>query len=167
MHNAVLLASASGMDDIAPILILPVMFATVAFIVWVVVNNRRRRDIMQAQTEMQTKLLDKFGSAQELANYLNSEAGQKFVTSATIEQTKPYGRILGGLTAGIVILLFGLASLSLRPAMPNPDGVLVVTVTGTVSAALGLGFLLASDAAYVLSKNWGLFNGDSKHSDHE
>ena len=164
MHNIVLLASNSNMDDIAPMIIMPMMFAMIAFIVWVVVNSRRRRETIQAQTEMQTKLLDKFGTAQEMAEYLNSEAGKKFLQSATIEPTRPHGRILGGMTAGIVILMFGLAVLSLRPAMPDPDGVIAVTVFGTVFTALGLGFLLSTIAAYLLSKSWGLFNGKSEHS---
>lgn len=107
MNNVVLLASSSGADDIAMMIVMPGMFAMIAFIVWVMGNNRHRRETMKIQNEMQIKLLDKFGSAQELANYLNSEAGQKFLSSATIEQTKPYGRILGGITAGIVILLVG------------------------------------------------------------
>ncbi len=167
MHNAVLLASGSSAEAIAPMIIMPGMFAMIAFIVWVVVNNRRRKDIMQAQTEMQTKLLDKFGSAQELAEYLSSEAGQKFLTSATIEQTKPHGRILGGMTAGIVMMFFGGAFHSLRGLLPNSGSLEGFTIAGTIFAALGLGFLFSTIAAYVLSKSWGLFNGNSKHSDHE
>jgi len=162
MHNVVMLASNSGTDDIAAIIILPVMFTMVAFIVWVVVNNRRRGEIMRAQTEMQNKLLDKFGTAPEMAEYLQSDAGQKFLESATIEKTKPYGRILGAVMAGIILLSMGLAFLFLRGAFTDPEDIKGFTVAGAIFFALGAGFVLSSVAAFVLSKSWGLFNGDSK-----
>ena len=167
MHNVVMLASNSGTEDLAVMIIMPMMFTMVAFIVWVVVNNRRRREIMQAQAEMQNKLLDKFGTAPEMAEYLNSEAGKKFLQSATIEPTRPHGRILGGMTSGIVILMLGLAFIFLETAFLKTDAhaAMAFKAFGAIFSFLGLGFLLSTIAAYVLSKSWGLFNGKSEHSD--
>jgi hypothetical protein len=156
-------------DDVAPMIAVIGLLASGAFIVWVIATGWRRHQIMKAQTGLQHKLLEKFGSAQELANYLNSEAGQKFLASATIEQTKPHGRILGGMTAGIVILMVGLSFIFLETAFlqVDADAARAFKAFGAIFSFLGLGFLFSTIAAYMLSKSWGLFNGKSEHSDHE
>ena len=167
MHNVVMLASNSGTEALAVMIIMLMMFTMVAFIVWVVVNNWRRGQIMRAQTEIQNKLLDKFGTAPEMAEYLNSAAGKKFLQSATIEPTRPHGRILGGMTAGIVILMLGLAFIFLEEAFVNldADAAMSFKASGAIFSFLGLGFLLSTITAYLLSKSWGLFNGKSENSD--
>jgi hypothetical protein len=49
-------------------------FAMVAWITWTVASNARER----RNTETQRRLLEKFGTSQEVLEYLNSEAGQGF-----------------------------------------------------------------------------------------
>ncbi len=146
---------------------LPFMLVGIAALVaWGAVAHQRQK-ARQAQIEAQTRLLDRLGSGQELLQYLQSEAGQRFLSSATIEHRNPYGQILGGTTSGIVTLVVGLAFLFLRGTLPDPDAVRGLTLLGGILTALGIGFLLSSVAAYVLSKKWGLINGQSNpNADH-
>jgi hypothetical protein len=122
--------------------------------------NRRRSNVVKAQTEMQTRLLEKFGSSQEMLQYLQSDAGRKFLESATIEQTTPYGRILGSASVGVILSMLGLALLLVRGQVAGGEAGFIVT--GTLFLALGVGFLLSAAVAYALSKAWGLINGNSK-----
>ncbi len=146
------------MDAIAPLVVMMVLPFLAGFIVWLVLTNRRRSETVRAQTEMQTRLLEKFGSSQEMLQFLQSDAGKKFLESATIEQTKPYGRIIGGTTVGIVSATVGIAVLFVSPIPSDADAVLTLSLVGGVLLALGIGFLLSSIAAYLLSKKWGLVN---------
>ena len=145
-------------DVIAPMLATMALIVLVGFIVWLVLTNRRQRETVRAQTEMQTRLLEKFGSSQEMLQFLQSDAGKKFLQSATIEQTKPYGRIIGGTTVGIVSATVGIAFLFVSEIPSDADAVLGLSLVGGLLLALGIGFLLSSTAAYLLSKKWGLFN---------
>ncbi len=149
---------ATTLEAIAPLVVMVGMTGFASYIVWLVLTNRRRRETVKAQTEMQTRLLEKFGSSQEMLQFLQSDAGKKFLESATIEQTKPYGRIIGGTTVGIVSATVGIAFLFVSEIPSDADSVLGLSLVGGLLLALGIGFLLSSTAAYLLSKKWGLFN---------
>jgi hypothetical protein len=124
--------------------------------IWVVANTIRRTRAARVQAEVRGKLLEKFGSSRELLDYLQTEAGQKFVDSGTVERTAtPYGRILGSVQAGIILAVLGIGFLVLQRQLPFEADEL--RVLGTLALALGIGFLLSSLSAYMLSKSWGLF----------
>lgn len=132
--------------------------------VWVVSNAVRRTRTARLQAEVRNKLLEKFGSSRELLDYLQTDAGQKFVDAGTTERMgTPYGRILGSIQAGIILAVMGAALLFLRGSLPFETEELLVL--GTLALALGIGFLLSSASAYVLSKSWGLFERASVAKD--
>jgi hypothetical protein len=144
------------MGDLAPVLIPVGILAVLGWIVRTIVQNLRQQRIAKLQADLQTRLLDKFGSPQELVGYLESPAGQRFLDSATIERRNPYGRILGSVQAGLILSLVGLALFFLQGRWPETEeGFLFLA---TLSLALGIGFLLSSIAAYALSKSWGLLD---------
>ncbi|HLE83049.1 MAG TPA: hypothetical protein VJG13_01805 [Thermoanaerobaculia bacterium] len=145
------------MEFIGPVLILMTIFTAIVWIVRTVAINRRLLQIARLQSEMQTRLLEKFGTGQELVSYLESPAGQKFLESATIERRNPFGRILGSIQAGIVLGMTGLGFFFLHGRWDRAEeGFLFL---GTMGLALGVGFLLSSAAAYFLSRSWGLLDG--------
>lgn len=145
---------------------MPVLFFCIGWIVWIIATGRRRSRIAEIQRDIHAKLFDKFGTSQELIEYLKTDAGSKFLDSAAIEQTKPFGRVLGSIQAGLILVLLGIAMLIVRLTMPsvgwNPveqaqtaHGFLAVSL---LLLALGLGFLASAAVSYKLSKNWGLFD---------
>ena len=145
------------MDSLAPVLILVTIFTAIVLMVRTVTVNRRLHQIAKLQSDLQTRLLEKFGTGQELVGYLESPAGQKFLESATIERRNPFGRIMGSIQAGIVLTMAGIGFFALQGQWHRTEeGFLFL---GTMGLALGVGFLLSSAAAYFLSKSWGLLDG--------
>jgi hypothetical protein len=144
-------------EEIAPMIILPAMFIMIFYLVKLVSNNRRRRREVQMQFDLQNKLLDKFGTSQELMQYLGSDAGRQFVQFTPTEVVNPYARILSSIQWGIVLLTAGAAFMFLRNQIP--DGFQGFTVMGAFGIALGVGFLVSAAVAFFLSKSWGVING--------
>lgn len=153
-------------SDLAPVLVLVAFTIGAVWIVRVISDNKRRQRIAEVQKEIQARLFDKFGTSQDMIAYLNSEAGSKFLDSVTIVHTKPFGRVLGSMQAGLILFFLGVAMLFVRFTMPqagwNPveqaqtaHGFLAVSF---LLIALGLGFLASAGVSYRLSKQWGLFD---------
>jgi hypothetical protein len=149
------------MGDLAPVLAIWGVILGSAWTVWVVSSNARRRKVAEVQKDMQVRLLEKFGTSDELLSYLNTDAGRNFVESATIEQARPMGRIMRSIQTGLNLLLVGAGLLFLHGRLPASwtDDTLVF---GVLAVALGVGFLLSAGVSYWLSKNWGLFEQESK-----
>jgi hypothetical protein len=134
---------------------------TFAWFAWIIFSTIRRYKIAKLQAEVQTKLLDKVGSGQELLAYAQTEAGRELLESLKVERVFPQGRIIGALQTGIILLLFGAALLLLRNHVSvSGEGFVVF---GTLICALGVGFALSGAASYYLSKSFGLLNGEASH----
>jgi hypothetical protein len=117
----------------------------VILVVLFVTRGRQRR--VEAQVEMQSKLIDRFGSAPELISFLHSPAGRQFVTgvqSAPDMLTRE--RILSGFTRGVVLSSLGVAFLFLT-FLYEKDW----AVPAAIVFSLGIGYFLATFIAYKLS----------------
>ena len=135
-------------------------FGCLGFLIWMVGDTIRKSKIAKAQSDMQTKLLDKFGSSQELLDFMKTEAGQRFIQTTPVEappQRNPYSRILRSITAGTILTFLGIGFLSIS-SYAGGHG---FSVFGTISLAIGLGFLVSAGISYFLSKSWGLFERES------
>lgn len=153
-------------DNMSMVVVMPAFFFAVGWIVWIVASTRRRSKVAEIQRDIHTKLFEKFGTSQELIEYLKTDAGSKFLESATFEHTRPFGRVLGSIQAGLILFLLGIAMLVARFTMPyesfsaieraqTAHGLLTVSL---LLLALGLGFLASAGVSYKLSKTWGLFD---------
>ncbi len=138
-----------------PIIIVPTIMLVIGWIVRTMSTNRRLRETAKLQTEMQTKLLERFGTSQDMLQFLASDAGRKFMESATVERSNPHGRILGGVQAGVLLLLGGVGFFAANPSFGADDGGFGHFL-GIMGVMLGGGFLLSSYIAAHLSKTWGL-----------
>jgi len=135
---------------------LPAMFVSFA---WIIFTTFRRYKIARLQAEVQTKLLEKVGSGQDLLAYAQTDAGRQLLESLKVEQVvspAPYNKIIGALQAGIVLFFFGAALLWLRGHVSHDvDG---FTALGAISIAVGAGFGLSAAASYYLSRSFGLLD---------
>jgi hypothetical protein len=137
---------------------IPSMFA---FFVWVIFTTFRRYKIAKLQSDVQSRLLEKIGTGQDLLAYAQTDAGRQLLESLQVERVlpqAPYSKIIGALQAGIVLFFFGAALLWLRGhvSVSNVDG---FTIFGALSLAVGIGFGVSAGASYFLSRSFGLFDG--------
>jgi hypothetical protein len=145
------------MEDLAPVIGSVSFFIVTGWVIKMILTHRRQIRFAQLQYELQTKLLDKFTSTGEIAEYLRGDVGQRFLESATVERSNPYARILGSVQASLVLLTGGAALLLVQGRISGADEALVFL--GTLGVALGVGFGLSAAIAYTLSKAWGVING--------
>jgi hypothetical protein len=139
------------------------ILGAVLWLLRVLIENRRWGRILKLQSEVHTKLLDRFGSSQELLTYMNSEAGKRFLESSPIPtgfgpspQTKmSMLRVLTPLQLGVVITLLGTGFLLLRDN-PHLDAQGPFLVLGTLGLMLGIGFIISAGLSYVLARHMGL-----------
>ena len=90
-------------------------YSMVAIVITTFTRSQQRRNELQA--EVQTKLIDRFGTAPELIDFLQSEAGHQFVDG--FHNAPRYAareKILSGLRRGIITTLLGLGFLALFAA---------------------------------------------------
>jgi hypothetical protein len=93
---------------------------TFSWLAWLIFSTIRRYKIAKLQSEVQTKLLDKVASGQELLAYAQTEVGRELLESLKVEQrVSPYGRIIWAMQTGIIALLVGSAFLFLRSRVPG------------------------------------------------
>jgi hypothetical protein len=146
------------MKDVVAVVTVPGMFCWFA---WMIFSTIRRYKIAKMQAEVQLRLLDRVGSGADLLAYAQTDAGRELLESLKVERISPHGRIIGAVQAGIVFLFLGGALLILRHQISNADE--GFAILGTLSSALGAGFVLSAVASYFLSKSLGLLNGAVNH----
>jgi hypothetical protein len=124
---------------------------TTVMVIWLVGRSRQRR--LELQAEVQTKLIERFSSAPELIEFLQSPTGREFVTgvqSAPAILTRE--RIVTSVSRSIMLIFIGLVFVGMYFVL-DVDGVLVPAV---IFGVLGVGYALASVVSYQLSKRLGL-----------
>jgi hypothetical protein len=119
--------------------------AMIVLIVFFVSRSRQRR--AEVQAEVQSRLIDRFGTAPELIQFLQSPAGREFVSGV---QSAPahYARerIMSGFSRSIILSTLGAAFLILTFAY-NSD----FAVPAAILFSLGVGYFLATLVSYRLS----------------
>jgi len=138
------------------IIIVPFIFSTIGFIVWVVVNGWQRRQQIKQLTDFNSRLLDRIGSVKDFSDFLQTDGGAKFMDRVAAGGTPPDVRmtILRAIQTGLVLLALGAGLLVLswifRERFPFAESE-VFTVTGVIAISLGIGFLLSGVASYRLA----------------
>lgn len=132
-------------------------------------ENRRWNRILKLQSEVHTKLLDRFGSSQELLTYMNTEAGRRFLESSPLPTGFASGsqarislmRVLTPLQLGVVLMLLGAGFLLLRHN-PTLDAEGPFLAVGTLGLMLGIGFIISAGLSYGLARHMGLLPQSSE-----
>jgi hypothetical protein len=138
------------------IIIVPFIFSTIGFIVWVLVGGWQRRQHIRVMTDFNNKLLDRMGSVKDFSEFLQTDGGAKFIDRVTAGGTRPEIRwtILRSLQTGLVLFALGVGLIVLAWVLRSdfPYGEThVFSVTGTIALSLGVGFLLSATASYRLA----------------
>jgi hypothetical protein len=153
-------------DNITPFLVFLCVAGALLWLIRLFVDNRRWSRIFKLQTEVHGRLIDKFGSNQELLVYMGTEAGRRFLEAAPIplnfeqdsgaSQRMPsaVARVLLPLQIGIVMTLLGIGFNSLRGAGPDMD--VPMRVLGTLVLMPGIGFILSAGVSWLLAGRLGM-----------
>jgi hypothetical protein len=138
------------------VIIVPFIFSTMGFVVWVAFNGWERRQQVKLLTDFNSRLLERIGSFKDFSEFLQTDGGSKFIERVTASGTPPDIRmtIMRSVQTGLVLLALGggllLLSGMLRSRYPFGDSQ-VFTITGVIAVSLGIGFLLSGGASYRLA----------------
>ena len=135
------------------------------------IENRRWSRIFKMQSDVHGRLIERFTTNQELASYMQTDAGRKFLEAAPLpvafeqHQRVPsaIARILTPLQTGIVMVLLGIGLLLLRNA--GPDMNTPMLFFGTVVLMPGIGFIISAGASWFLASRLGLMPNENSRQD--
>jgi hypothetical protein len=139
-----------------------IVTCTLIWLIKSLVDYRRWSRLSKVQTDAHNKLLDRFSANEELLAYINSPSGKRFLESApimldasTTSLGAPVRRILWAVEIGAVVACAAGGLLFARRYVPAEVGQ-GLSVIGVVAAALGIGFVVAATASYVISRRLGV-----------
>ncbi len=152
----------SLINDGVPFMVFLCILGALLWLTHVFLENRRWSRIFKLQTDVHGKLIDRFGTSQEVLTYMNTDAGKRFLEATPIAVgfehaqpvPSPVARVLTPLQIGIVMSLLGIGLLSLRGSLPEAHGVLLVL--GIVVLMPGLGFIISAGVTWALARHLGL-----------
>jgi hypothetical protein len=110
------------------------------------------------KSHLHHKLVDRFGNVGELSDFLQTDAGDKFLNSLTIDGLAPKEKLLASMTKGIVLIFLGGALTILANVFIKETQFFYFF--GLIAIALGVGFLVSMMISFHLSKKWGIIEKD-------
>jgi hypothetical protein len=139
-----------------PIVSVICVFTMVVLVVWFISRTKQRQARYRA--DVQSKLIDKFNSAPELAEFLSSPAGKQFVSDFHQPvRASAHDRILSGVKWSLILTFIGIALIVARFSGEDSD----LIIPGGILIALGVGWAIATVISYRLSRSWGLLEESS------
>jgi hypothetical protein len=142
-----------------PILILPALFGSVIWLVYIVVDGIRRRQQLRVMNEFHQKLLDRIGSASEFVDFFNSEAGSRFIDSLSTDRSAPKARILSSVQRGLTSLSLGIAIFILVSSRSySREAADILTFVATLGVGVGSGLVVSSALSYLAARRMGILN---------
>jgi hypothetical protein len=138
------------MLDLIPLFAMVLSSLLTVAIVFIVVRARQRRAELQAQ--VQTKLIDRFSSAPELIEFLQSPAGRQFVSGVQAAPAR-YGReqVVHSVRRAVVMTTLGVAFIVMWIVLDE-----FFAVPALILTFLGVGMLASAAVSYSLSSKLGL-----------
>jgi len=134
------------------------LFAFVlTWLVRTVIEQRRWSRLSRTQAEVHNKILDRFGSTEELLAYMKTPAGARFLESAPIPlhaesgPRAPMPRVLWSIQIGLIAAAAGLGMLLVSGRFDH-DTARGFFAMGTIALCVGGGFILSAIVSMVLSR---------------
>lgn len=151
------------LGGMAGIFIFIIFLGAIVWLVRAFIQHRRWLKASQIQADVHAKLMDRMGTNEELLAYVQSPAGRRFLEAAPVRPdadppaiSAPVGSIIWSLMAGVVLTTVGVGFRYSANFIVD-DAHQAFVVVGVIVLSLGIGFILASLMAFVLSARLGLF----------
>ena len=152
-----------GAVEFASILLIVMTITTgIVFLVKTVVEDRRWQRAMKAQNDLNTKLIDRFASSEDLLAYLQSPQGKALTEGPIMPQaapramSAPLARIFWSMQSGIVLAALGGGLIVVSSTAGEPEVVTFLSGIGIVVLMIGIGFAVSAGVSYLLSHRLGL-----------
>jgi len=143
---------ASGVSGLGYVLI---------WLVRTILAHRRWLRSTKLQMDIHNRLMERLSSSADVQAYLESAATNRLLLDMPVTSegpsprvSAPINRIMWSVQAGIVLGMAGIGLLIGQRYWPDSENVL--TIPGVLILAVGIGFILASGASYILSGRLGL-----------
>lgn len=160
----------SVLDDIFEVLaVVGGIGLTVVALGWLVrtlIEQKRWKQLSRTQSDVHNKILDRFGTSEQLLEYIRTPAGGKFLESAPIPlhvERPPSGRtstlatrIVWSVQIGVVTAIVGLGMLLLS-AVFEKDSSQGLFALGAIALCVGAGFIASAAVSLKLSRRLGLW----------
>ena len=152
------------MEGVMVIGIIALIASVLTWLIRTVIDYRRWSRLSKVQAEVNNKLFDRFSANEDLLAYIQSPAGRRFLEAAPIVTSAgprpmpmgaPTSRILLSVQAGIIIGITALGVLFISGRVIDEVAQPLFAIA-TIGISLGVGFVVSSAVAYVLSRNMGL-----------
>jgi len=150
------------MGDLMIVLNFGMAVGLLGWLIRTLVDYRRWNRLASTQTEIHTKLVDRFTANNDLLAYIQSPAGTRFLQSTPIaldaaprSMGAPLGRILWSVQGGVVLVAAGIG-LWVVSGQVGDDGAQPLHALGVIGIALGLGFAVSAIISFVISRRLGL-----------
>ena len=134
--------------DIEVMLVFLASLATAGWMFYLALETGKGQRRIKAQTELHGRLLDKFSSAHEVVEFLQTPGGAQFVDSISSDREEPSNGILRSTHRGIILVIVAGGFLFLnwyyRSSGENP-----LLVIGVILLCLGIGFLVSACLLYT------------------
>ena len=134
----------------------------IVFLVKTVVEHRRWQRAMKAQNDLNTKLIDRFASSEDLLAYLQSPQGKTLTEAPVLPQaapramSAPLSRIFWSMQSGIVLGALGAGLIFVSRRRGEPEVATFLNGVGIVVLMIGIGFAVSAAVSYLLSQRLGL-----------
>ncbi len=158
-------------EKIVVMIVLVSLFAAIVLIARFFIESRRWNRTFKQQGEIHAHLIDKFSSSQELAAYLETEAGKSFLAGSPLvpqyglapQMPNAVARILNSLQIGLVLFLAGIGLFAMR-GVGGHGAAAPMAVLGILALMPGIGFILSAGATWVLAQRLDLLPGKQDDS---
>jgi hypothetical protein len=135
--------------------------ALIGLVIFVVAVRAYQRE--QARLEMQRRLIERFATAAELQQFLETDGGRRLLETLDPTRRGPSGaRNIYIVQAGVILGAVGAALMLLvvmRPLLAGavePEDAAGILVAAVIVLALSGGLLAAATVARRLARSWGL-----------
>ena len=154
-------ASYHILSDVMPPFVLVVLLGTLAWVIRLLMENRRWTRVFTLQSEVHSRLIDRFATNQELLGYMETDAGRRFLEAAPIvteaesrRMPNLVSRMIATLQVGLVLALLGAGLLSLKNVVG--DAGTTMLILGVIALMPGIGLILSAGVLWLLGKRLNL-----------
>ncbi|HWW61711.1 MAG TPA: hypothetical protein VN181_10125, partial [Thermoanaerobaculia bacterium] len=134
-----------------------------AWLIRTLIEHRRWSRLARVQSEVHNKILDRFGSSEELLQYIKTPAGSKFLESAPITvysdqapQNVPMARVLWSIQLGVVIAAASIGMVIVSRQLAG-EGAQALFALGVIAFSIGVGFIASALVSLFMSRRLGLW----------